>query len=444
MENQNNPQQEQPRKSWVSTSVTFKMMIIGALALVMLVPANMVQILVRERETIGRTVEQEVEMTWAGPQQVAGPILTVPYYKFMPNGNKDWHTKNFLPENLSVSGDMQPEKMQRGIYEITGFDAQLQINGSFNAQLLQQTPFDGTPDWGSAYLSVGIKDMSGIQNNLKVNVNGNAYPVKAGIKTGTLGESGFTVPFKTDSGFFSNLDFNFDLHLQGTSSIRFLPVGNNTNVNITSPWKTPGFNGSFSPDDKKISDSGFTANWEIIELNRNYPQMWDDNVYTTQLNESAFGVNLVNATDDYQKTIRSVKYAILIISLTFLVFFLVEIINKKKIHPFQYILVGFALCLFYILLLSISEHVPFNLAYLISAAVVIIMITLYSLAVFKAKQLSALLMLILSILYSYLYVTLQASDYALLLGSIGLVIMLSLTMYLTRNINWYNTEVGTA
>jgi len=439
-----NPMEEQPQKSWIRTSVTFKMLMIGALALLMLVPANMVQLIVYERESTGRAVETEVEQAWAGEQLVAGPILIVPYYKKMPNGEKKWHNKNFLPATLSVNGNMQPEKLKRSIYEITVYDAQLDVNGAFDLQALQNAQFDGTPQWHSAYLAIGISDMSGIQNNIKVNINNTAYAVKSGLKTKTVGESGITVPFVIDHALLSACDFNFKLLLQGTGSIQFLPLGNNTSVNITSPWATPGFTGAFSPDDKNINTAGFTSNWEILELNRNYPQVWDDDLYNAQMQHSVFGVDLVNTADDYQKTIRSVKYAILTIGLTFLVFFLIEIINKKKIHPFQYSLVGLALCLFYVLLLSLSEHIDFNLAYLISAAVVIAMITLYSLAVFKIKKLSAVLMLILSILYGYLFVTLQASDYALLLGSAGLVIMLSLTMYLTRNINWYTTEVGTA
>lgn len=362
----------------------------------------------------------------------------------MANGDKQWHYKNFLPETLNLSGNLLPEKLERSIYEVTVYDAQLQVEGNFDLALIQQTGFDGIPEWERAYLSVGISDMSGIQNNLKVNVNDVAYSVKAGLKNKLIGESGVTVPINLTTANLTAFNFNFDLQLQGTENIEFLPLGNNTTVALQSTWLTPGFNGAFSPDEQSIETNGFKATWQVLELNRNYPQVWDDEIYSTQLKESAFGVDLVSTADDYQKIMRTVKYAILTIGLTFLVFFLVEITNKKKIHPFQYTLVGLSLCLFYVLLLSLSEHLDFNYAYLISASVIILMITFYSLAVFKIKKLSALLLLILSVLYTYLFVILQASDYALLLGSLGLVIMLSLTMYLTRNINWYNTELKTA
>ncbi|MBL0280880.1 MAG: cell envelope integrity protein CreD [Bacteroidetes bacterium] len=436
--------EEQPAKSWLSTSITVKMIIIAALALLMLIPANLVQPIISERENTGRSVETEVEKAWAGNQQIAGPVLTVPYVKISPKGEKQYHNKHFLPQQLDVTGKLSPEKLERSIYEITVYDAALNVNGNFDVAAIQSAQFDGTPLWENAYLSIAINDLSGVQNALNFKLDNEQLPIKSGLKSKILGESGVTLPIDLTTHFFTNWQFNFDLQVKGTSEIAFLPIGNSTSVNLSSPWNAPGFNGAFSPDNKSIQNDGFTAQWDILELNRNYPQMWDDDAYTSQLQESAFGVDLVNTTNDYQKAMRSVKYAILTIGLTFLVFFLVEIINGNRIHPFQYILVGLALSLFYVLLISISEHIDFNIAYLIAAAVIVTMITLYSLAVFSQKKLSVLLFFILSGLYGFLFVILQANDYALLLGSIGLVIMLALTMYLTRKINWYQVKAHVA
>ena len=183
---------------------------------------------------------------------------------------------------------------------------------------------------------------------------------------------------------------------------------------------------------------GFTANWSASALNRNYPQFWSDNQVTYQLSDSKFGVNLLIPIDDYQKAIRSAKYAILFIGLTFLVFFIIEVMNARRIHPIQYSLVGLALCLFYILLISISEHSNFNFSYLISSIVVVFMIGIYSLSAFKNKILSITLCALLIGLYTFLFVILQLVYYALIIGSIGLTIILGLTMYFTRNIDWYN------
>ena len=182
----------------------------------------------------------------------------------------------------------------------------------------------------------------------------------------------------------------------------------------------------------------------MLQLNRNFPQSWIDTGEAEKLQNAAFGVDLILPLDDYQKSMRSAKYAIMTIVLTFLIFFLVEILNGRKIHPFQYTLVGLALSLFYILLISISEHTNFNLAYAISTCAIVGMISLYSMSVFKMPKLSMLLVATLIGIYGFLFVTLQLADYALLMGSIGLTIILAITMYFTRNINWYKLNIATS
>lgn len=172
-------------------------------------------------------------------------------------------------------------------------------------------------------------------------------------------------------------------------------------------------------------------------LNRNYPQFWVGNRNIENIEKSAFGVDLLLPMDDYQKAMRSAKYALLAISLTFLTFFLIEIFNKKKVHPFQYILIGLSLCLFYTLLVSISEYANFNIAYLISCISVISMIGLYTKSILNNFKQTIMLLLILSLTYTFVFITLQVQDYALLIGSIGLTAILAFTMYITRNINWY-------
>ena len=280
--------------------------------------------------------------------------------------------------------------------------------------------------------------MRGIKNQLVVDINGSPNAVIAGTSQHQIASSGVSIPLKGISEMLNNkIDFKYDLDLQGSNNLSFIPIGNTTDIKIKSSWNAPSFNGTFLPDERSVSDSGFEAQWHILQLNRNYPQMWEGNMYSETMHSSAFGVNLIESLDDYQKSMRSVKYAILIIASTFLVFFLVEMMNGKRIHPFQYILVGLALCLFYILLVAISEQLNFNAAYIISAAAIVVMISLYSISIFTSKKLSFLLFAILTVLYGFLFVTLQMSDYALLTGSIGLTIMLASTMYFTRNINWY-------
>ena len=241
---------------------------------------------------------------------------------------------------------------------------------------------------------------------------------------------------------FRSINYSFNLDLQGSHNLSFMPVGSNTNITLESSWSSPSFNGNFIPDARDVSEQGFTANWEVLQLNRNFPQYWTGEGQAYNLAGSVFGIDFILPMDDYQKSMRSAKYAVMTVVLTFLIFFLVEILTKRKIHPFQYTLVGLSLSLFYVLLISLSEHSNFNTAYLISALAVILMISLYSISVFNSKKHSFLLVAVLTGIYGFLFVTLQLTDYALLMGSIGLMLILATTMYFTRNINWYNINKG--
>jgi len=230
------------------------------------------------------------------------------------------------------------------------------------------------------------------------------------------------------------------LDLNGSSSLYFIPIGKETNVSLTSAYKTPSFDGAFITDSNIVDNKGFKANWKVLNLNRNFPQEWTNSAYN--ISEAAFGVNLLIPVDHYQKSMRSAKYAIMFILLTFLVFLFTEILNGFKIHPVQYLLVGLALIIFYTLLLSISEHVGFTWAYLISSGAIILLISLYSKTIFKENRLMALLAGILIILYGFLFVILRSEDYALLIGSIGLFIVLCVIMYLSRKIKWYGDDAN--
>jgi inner membrane protein len=295
--------------------------------------------------------------------------------------------------------------------------------------------------WDEAFITIGISDLRGIKETLKFGWNGNELSCDPGVKISNLLESGVTVNdiISTDDGS-SDYNFRFSISLNGSNGLSLVPVGRETKARIVSSWQNPSFDGAFLPETREITNNGFDAQWYVLELNRNYPQRWSD--YKVRFSESAFGVSLKLPVDTYQITERSVKYAILFISLTFMVFFFVEIMRKLKVHPVQYVLVGFGLVLFYLLLLSLAEQMNFVLAYIIASAGIITMITLYSLSIFKIKKLVALLAAILILLYGFLYILLQMQDYALLLGSVGLFIILSSIMFLSRKIDWYAIGVG--
>jgi inner membrane protein len=229
-------------------------------------------------------------------------------------------------------------------------------------------------------------------------------------------------------------DFSLTLNLKGSENLQFVPVGKETSVKMQSNWANPSFNGNYLPDERTISDSGFTAGWKVLYLNRNYPQQWKDGKY--DLNSSSFGASLLVPVDAYQKSNRSIKYAILCIVLTFTAFFLIELIYDKRIHSLQYALVGFALCIFYTLLLSISEYVVFNTAYLISAVATIVLITLFVKSILQSNKMAVFIATVLSAMYGFMFVLIQSQDYALLMGSVGLFITIALVMYFSRKIKW--------
>lgn len=438
----------EPEKRRLRDSTAFKLLVTGGLILILLIPLGMVESLVRERERRGDEVAEEVAASWGGRQVLAGPVLTVPYH---------WHDKDskgrrityttvahFLPEALKVDGRIAPERRHRGIFEAAVYRADLQVSGTFRRPSFAawgRAPEDVV--WDDAYLSVGVPDLRGIRSGIGLAWGerqlqfepggaepgfwGSGLKVKVpGLKTGKSGDI---------------YAFSFPLGINGSQQLQFLPFGKQTAVSLHSSWPSPSFSGAFLPVDREVTDTGFDARWVVSWFGRSYPQQWrhdeaDSLAPKSALEASAFGVDLLLPVDAYQKTERSVKYGMLFLLLTFLTFFLYEVFNPFSLHPIQYLLVGAALCLFYLLLLSVSEHVPFVYAYLTAAAATVLLIGGYSIAILRGALRALLMTVVLGVLYGYLYVLLQLEDYALLLGSIGLFVILALVMYLTRRIDW--------
>lgn len=427
--------------NWMKHSVTLKLISITILVLLLLIPSSMIKSIIEERETLSREAISEVSSKWANAQMIKGPILSIPMIYELENKEETVEIVryfNILPDDLSVDGKINPEKLKRGIYEIVVYKSSLDLVGSFS--------FAQNPDptnlkeimWDQAFLTIGISDLRGIKQDIIVDWGGKKIKAQPGSKITNIIPLGVTIdlpPLIEPSN--KTLAFNFNLNLQGSENLSFVPIGSTTDVNVESDWSSPSFNGNFLPNDRSVSDQGFTAQWKVLQLNRNFPQSWVGNQYSRSLDDASFGVDLILPLDDYQKAMRSAKYAVMTIALTFLIFFLVEILHGRKIHAFQYTLVGLSLCLFYVLLISISEHSNFNLAYGISVTAIVTMISLYSLSVFKDKTISMILVTVLCGVYGFLFVTLQLADYALLMGAVGLTAILGATMYFTRNVNWF-------
>ncbi len=425
----------------LSQSITIKLLSVGILILLLLIPQSMIESLIREREN--RMVEaiNEVSDKWSGEQTITGPIITIPYEKLYrtSTGNigTEYHNAYLLSHELDIQSEVLPEKRHRGIYDVVVYNTHLIIKGSFKPDFEALGIEANEIKWKEITVNLGIDDLRGIvEENVQLTWNNKKTPFNPGVSRNDMISSGIhaILPVKTIDSLSG--EFSISLKLRGSENLFFIPTGKETNVRMTSVWNDPSFTGAFLPNESDITNDGFSASWKVLHFNRNYPQQWTDSKYNFR--ESSFGVNLFVTTGNYQKTSRSSKYAILVISLSFLIFFLVEVTQKLRIHPFQYILIGLGLIIFYALLLSISEHIGFNPAYIIASASVIGLITLYSLSVLRKTMFSLLLMLFLSFIYGFIYIIIQLETYALLVGSAGLFIIIALTMYGTRNINWYN------
>ncbi|GAB5409624.1 MAG: cell envelope integrity protein CreD [Balneolaceae bacterium] len=429
----------------IRRSVTIKLFSILILMLLLLIPMSFVKSLINERDYLRESAINEVTDKWAKEQHVYGPILTVPFTKQVLSEGivKEIRTEaHILPSKVMVDATVEPQTLHRGIYEVVVYDSEISFDGSFNnlSKYINELK-DYEVNWEEAFLTINVSDLRGIKEKVVFNLNGKEKMVDPGSGISPLIKSGISVHDIFDKKPTDELlDFSFDLQLQGSQYIGFIPLGRETNITLDSNWPDPSFTGSFLPDDRTINENGFTADYKVLELNRNYPQFWIGNRNIENVEKSAFGVDLLLPMNDYQKAMRSAKYALLAISLTFLTFFLIEIFNKREVHPFQYILIGLALVLFYTLLISISEYTNFNIAYLIASISIISMIGLYAKSILKDIRQTVFLILILCATYTFVYITLQVQEYALLIGSIGLTSILAFTMYITRDINWYSLK----
>jgi inner membrane protein len=439
-------------------AIFFKMAGVTLLLLLLLIPLGMIQSVLSGRLERRNEAVAEITSVWGREQSVIGPVLIVPYrYSF-----KSWKEQPtsggkiekvevvetavanayFLPAALAINGDITPALLRRGIYQAVVYAGKLELAGQFARPDFSSLHIEEADVlWEDALVAFAIPDLRGVKETLQLQWGDSRIPLVPGcpLKGFTSGVHARVGGLRESRG---PIPLQLELTLNGSGGIRFTPLADQNQVKISSPWPDPSFQGAFLPTERKVSAAGFEATWQLAQYGRDYAQQWTDRDSAAGLNPnsaagSLFGVNFLSGIDAYRNIERAIKYGALFFVLVFAAFFLFEILSALKLHPFQYALVGAALCLFYLGLLSLSEFIAFGLAYLAAAAATTLLTGFYCAGVLKSGRRTLIITGLLAGIYGFLYIALQLQDYALLFGTAGLFAMLAVVFYVTRNLDWY-------
>lgn len=429
-------------------SVGAKLFLIAVLTLLLLIPSTWIQYLIEERQ--GRQVEaiKEISEKWSGPQLIESPILQLPYKTWIKatdsNGKQlmkeSMSTIYLLPEALDIQTQVNPEVLHRGIFDAVVYHAKIQLKGKFSELELKKSGIN--PElilWDKAKVIAGISDFKGLKGNPNIKIDGQSYTAEPDFAPENLFDNSLGLQVDLSKLKSTAIPFSYDLDLRGSGALNFLHLGKNSNVKVTGDWNNPSFTGAFLPESRNITEQQFSSTWKMSNFNRPFPQQWMNNqkVLTVEnQNKATFGVKFLLGVDEYQKTMRSAKYAILIILLSFISLFFIEMLRKVKVNLLQYVLIGAAMIIYYTLLLSFTEQVGFAIAYLIASVATVALVSSFIGAFLRNKNAALFFAITLAIFYSFIYVIIQLQDLALLVGSIGLFITVAALMYFSVRINW--------
>ena len=426
---------------------------IAVLALVLLIPLKMVESVVRERYATYQEVVADIAGSWSGDQVLAGPILVVPYNEKIerrdevvtPDGEKRivqrWESCRrravVLPDSLNVTATLVPETRQRGIYQVQVYTAEVVVSGAFRnpraaVEALSSVERLEDIEWSKAVVGVGLSDPRGIVEAGGGELDGHAVQPRPGTTLSEIVPHGFHTAVGATAS--DGLDFRLPLVIRGSGSLRFLPLGETTRATLRSAWPHPSFIGDVLPVERAIGDDGFEAEWTIPLLNRSFPQAFTADS-AVAIDEISAGVRLFEPVALYDLVTRAVKYGLLFIGLTFLTLGLIELVTGARLSLVQFLLIGFALALFFLILVALAEHIGFSTAYVLASSTVVALNTLYCAAILRRRTTAALVGGILAAIYCVLYTILKAEDYALLGGTALLLVALAVTMALTRRLH---------
>lgn len=491
-----NTQQEGPvNKSLyekVTGSVVLKFGVIFFLTIILLIPMNLINELISERKYREQRVSNEIADKWGKEQVIVSPIIAVPYdeVKEVIQESSDGVKQvvktvvtrwaQLLPEEMKTQAEVSPEPLNRGIYQAVVYNSKVKVTGNFLGFELSKLKVPQEKlRWEESKLLFGIQDVKGLTANPKLNWAGKSFE----LSKSSYDLRPYVENLIVDLALTGNDDlkkaFEIEFNIRGSKSLNFLPLAKQTHIEVKGDWGNPSFNGGHLPENREVTAHSFAASWSIPSFARKLPQQWEgaqqfvyqfqglelnneDNLTDTysadyiaapgsaavsegssELTSSDYDmvqINFLPSVNNYQKTTRVTKYGILVIALTFVSLLFMEIIKKQRVHIIQYVLIGFAMVLFYALLLAISEHLGFNIAYLLAAIATVVLIASFVKAITKNRRSALLFGAILSLFYSFIYILMQLRDYSLIVGTVGVFIILAALMRLSTKINWYQFD----
>lgn len=433
---------------------TLKIGVIALLMFALLIPLNMIEGVVSERSYFRDHASQSIAQSWTGKQKVIGPVLVVPYIQYYKKREWDKNLKAYqetkysrtkkiyiLPEKLNINGNVKTSNLKRGLYNVPVYETRLDVNGEFdNKKIISLSRTYGKNiRFKKSYVSILVSDIRGISEQPVLSWDNKKFEFSSGSAFEPNGNGMHAMLDKPEHNKIKTYPFNFNVNLKGMEIIQFAALGKSTLVKIKANWPHPSFIGRYLPTSRTVNNDSFTASWKLSSFSSDMPRLIKEceaNNCQSFLNNT-FGVELINSVDIYHKTERSVKYAILFISLAFITFFLFEIMKNLRLHPMQYLLVGLSLSFFYLLLISLSEHMTFALAYSIATSANVITLGVYISAILNSWKRGIGFSAMITLLYTMLYAILISEDNALLMGSLLFFAILTLVMYVTRKLDWY-------
>jgi inner membrane protein len=428
-------------------SVLSKLAFIALFILLLLIPGGWIQDLIQERQNRQQEVMEEVSEKWSGSQLIEGPVLVLPYKTLVSRKDKSGKTSYeealtniyILPEVLDIKSRANPQILHRGIFDAVVYNAKIQVRGKFSQLELQKSGIKPAAIlWDQAKVVLGLSDLKGLKNNPSIKLGHTNYEVEPDFESTRLFTNNLTIRPNLSAEKNTALIFNFDLDLRGSTELCFQHIGKNTKVSVAGNWNNPSFTGRYLPEQRKVLADSFTAVWKMPSFNRPFPQQWvaENSSLNTTKTDAGFGVQFMLPLDQYQKTMRTAKYAVLLILLTFVALLTTELIQKKNVHLLQYALIGAAMTIYYTLLLSFAERIGFNLAYLLASCATILLISSFLYMLLNNRKSAVIFGTILTVLYGFIFVIIQLQDLALMFGSVGLFLIITVMMYLSAKMDW--------